>query len=183
MNPIFWTKNYGFYCMNKKHSYEERLLAVKKCLEGIPIKTVGRELGINHHCVAEWYSRYQLDGSEGLLKRPCKHANFAEKRKIVCEYAKKGVPLHQICAKHHVSQHAVKSWTRIFRQGGYEALRNIIPQGTNHKGMGRPKKKEPVTEIEKLQRENELLRAENAYLKKLRALMIEKESHAIKTKP
>ena len=42
--------------------------------------------------------------------------------------------------------------------------------------MGRPKKKEPMTELEKLQRENELLRAENAYLKKLRALMTEKAS-------
>ena len=91
--------------------------------------------------------------------------------------------MHQICAKHHVSQHAVKSWTRIFRQGGYEALHNIKPQGTGRKDMGRPKKKEPVTEIETLQRENELLHAENAYLKKLRALMIEKERHAIKTKP
>lgn len=169
--------------MYKKHSYAERLSAVKKCLEGIPFKTIGRQLGINPHYVAEWYSRYQLDGAEGLLKRPCKHANFAEKCKIVCEYAKKGVPLHQVCAKYHVSQYAVKSWTRIFRQGGYKALHNIKPQGTNHKGMGRPKKKEPVTELEKLQRENELLRAENAYLKKLRALMIEKERLAIKTKP
>ena len=49
--------------------------------------------------------------------------------------------------------------------------------------MGRPKKKEPVTELEKLQRENELLRAENAYLKKLKALMTERERLAKKTKP
>jgi hypothetical protein len=49
--------------------------------------------------------------------------------------------------------------------------------------MGRLKKKEPVTELEKLQRENELLRAENAYLKKLRALMTKKERLAKETKP
>ena len=49
--------------------------------------------------------------------------------------------------------------------------------------MGRPKKKEPMTELEKLQRENELLRAENAFLKKAKALMKERERLAAKTKP
>ena len=89
------------------------------------------------------------------------------------------------CIKGRPDKYATlrKEIARIFRQGGYEALHNIKPQGTGHKGMGRPRKKEPITELEKLQRENELLRAENAYLKKLRALMIEKERLAIKTKP
>jgi transposase len=40
--------------------------------------------------------------------------------------------------------------------------------------MGRPKKKLPETELEKLQEELRYLRAENAYLKKLRALVQER---------
>jgi len=160
--------------MYKKHSYEERLLAVKKCLEGIPPKTVGRQLGIHNSYVSEWLLLYKNEGAIGLRKRPTKRADFTEKCKIVCEYAEKGVPLHQICAKHHVSQNAVKSWTQIFRQGGYEALRDIKPQG-RPVNMGRPKKKEPQTELERLRYENEYLRAENALLKKVRALMEEKE--------
>jgi transposase len=40
--------------------------------------------------------------------------------------------------------------------------------------MGRPKKKVPQTELEKLQEELRYLRAENAYLKKLGALVEER---------
>ena len=169
--------------MYKKHTYEERLLAVEKCLSGIASKTVARQMGIEPNDVRVWFARYQAEGPIGLLKRPMKHADFAEKCKIVCEYAEKGVPLHKICAEYHVGRTAVQRWSAMYRKGGYDALRDIKPIGKGHLGMGRPKKKEPVTELEKLQRENELLRAENAYLKKLRALMTEKERLAKKTKP
>jgi transposase len=74
---------------------------------------------------------------------------------------------------------------QIYRRGGYEALRVIKSQGTSRKGMGRPKKKEPQTELERLRYENEYLRAEVALLKKVRALMEEKEKrlHEIGRKP
>ena len=171
--------------MYKKHSIKEKLLAVKKCLNGFPPFAVGREMGINDHYVSDWLLLYQKEGKAGLQKRPMKRANFEEKCKIVCEYAEKGVPLHRICAENHVSRSAVESWTRIYKKGGYEALRAIKPQGTGRKGMGRPKKKEPQTELERLRYENEYLRAEVALLKKVRALMEEKEKrlHEIGRKP
>ena len=168
-----------------KHSIEERLLAVQKCLDGQTPFSVGREMGIDDHHVSEWLLRYQQEGIVGLQKIPMRRANFETKCKIVCEFAEKGVPLRKICAEYHVSRYAVQSWTRIYRQGGYEALRDIKPQGTGRKGMGRPKKKEPQTELERLRYENEYLRAENALLKKVRALMEEKEKrlHEIGRKP
>ena len=171
--------------MYKKHSYEERLLAVQKCLEGQAPEAVGHQMHIDPHDVREWLLRYEFEGISGLEKRPMKHAEFAEKCKIVCEYAEKGVPLHRISATYHVSQYAVKSWTRIYRKGGYDALRNIKPQGKGRLGMGRPKKQEPQTELERLRYENEYLRAENALLKKVRALMEEREKrlHEIGRKP
>ena len=75
--------------MYKKHTYEERLLAVEKCLSGIAPKTVARQMGIEPNDVRVWFARYQAEGPIGLLKRPMKHADFAEKCKIVCEYAEK----------------------------------------------------------------------------------------------
>ena len=177
-----------------KHSIEERLLAVQKCLEGYAPKAVGRQIGIEDTELSVWLSRYQLEGVAGLRKLPIKRANFETKCKIVCEFAEKGVPLRKICAEvplrkicaeYHVSRYAVQSWTRIYRQGGYEALRAIKPQGTGRKGMGRRKKQEPQTELERLRYENEYLRAEVALLKKVRALMEEKEKrlHEIGRKP
>ena len=168
-----------------KHSTEERLLAVQKCLKGYAPKAVGRELGLDEHHVREWLLRYEQEGIVGLQKGPMKRADFAEKCKIVCEFAVKGVPLHRICAENHVSRSAVERWIRIYKKGGYEALRAIKPQGTGRKGMGRPKKQKPQTELERLRYENEYLRAEVALLKKVRALMEEKEKrlHEIGRKP
>ena len=170
--------------MLKKHPYEERLLAVKLCLGGRPLKSVARQLGINKDYISEWLLRYKREGESGLQKHPVKRADFAEKCKIVCEFVEKGVPLHKICAAHQVSRSALKAWIRIYRKGGYEALRDIKPQG-RPKNMGRPKKKEPQTELERLRYENEYLRAEVALLKKVRALVEEREKrlHEIGRKP
>ena len=166
--------------MCKKHPIEERLLAVQKCLEGYAPWGVGRMLGIREHYVSEWLDRYRENGIAGLQKRPNKHADFAEKCEIVCEYAEKHVPLHRVCAEHHVSQSTVSRWTATYRKGGYDALREIKPHGRPKK-MGRPKKQEPQTELERLRYEVEYLRAENALLKKVRALMDEKEKRLHET--
>ena len=165
-----------------KHSYETRLLAVRKCLSGQAPHAVGRQLGIADDYVSEWLNLYKLEGESGLQKRPMKRANFEEKCKIVCEIDKKHVPLHVASAKYRVARSTLRCWRHIVRKDGYEALREV-KYGRKYASMGRPKKKEPVTELEKLQRENELLRAENAYLKKLRALVTERERLSKKTKP
>ena len=161
--------------MYKKHSLEERLLAVQKCLDGYPPYHVGREMGINESCISEWVLCYNKDGIEGLQKRPNKRTNFEEKCKLVYMFVEKGISLHRISAEHSVSQSALSSWIRIYRKGGYDALRTIKSPGRSRKDMVRPKKQVPQTELERLRYENEWLRAENALLKKVRALMEEKE--------
>ena len=60
-------------------------------------------------------------------------------------------------------------------------MRNIRPPGKGRKGMGRPKKQEPQTELERLRYENEYLRAEVALLKKVRALVEEREKRLHET--
>ena len=72
-----------------KHSYEKRLLAIKKCLKGFPPDSVGRELGIHPSHVTTWFECYLRDGIAGLRRQPIKHADFDEKCKIVCEFAEK----------------------------------------------------------------------------------------------
>ena len=171
--------------MYRKHPFKERLYAVQKCLAGFSKQAVAHELNADDHEVSLWLARYEKDGSAGLQKKSMKRTNFAEKCKIVCEFVEKGVPLHQICAEHHISRYSIQSWLRVYRAGGYEALHEIKPQGTGRKGMGRPKKQEPQTELERLRYENEYLRAEVALLKKVRALVEEREKrlHEIGRKP
>ena len=58
----------------------------------------------------------------------------------------------------------LKTWVRIYRREGEDGLRS--------KRRGRPPRAvgKQLTEVQKLERENERLRAEVAYLKKVRAL-------------
>ena len=164
-----------------KHSIEDRLLAVQKCLEGQAPYAVGQELKIDEHAVKAWLERYKLKGEAGLRKTTKKRVSFAKKCKIVCEYAEKGVPLSQIYAKYNVSCGIVKTWTRAYRKGGYEVLRDKPRKPSSIIIMGRPKKQQPQTELERLRYENEYLRAEVALLKKVKALMEEKEKRLRET--
>ena len=166
-----------------EHSLEEKLQAIKMCRRGKPTSLVAKQLGFSKNVVTVWLEQYKQYGAAGLERLPynCRY-NFEEKCQIICEIEKKHIPLHVVSAKYRVSRSTLHSWVSLVREKGYDALRDV-KYGRKYIIMGRPKKKEPVTELEKLQRENELLRAENAYLKKLKALMTERERLAKKTKP
>ena len=165
------------------HSLEEKLDVIKMHEDGAGIKRIARRLGLSKSLITLWLEQYKQHGVAGLQRLPynCRY-NFEEKCQIVCEIDKKHVPLHIASAKYRVARSTLRCWRHIAHRDGYDALREV-KYGRKYASMGRPKKKEPVTELEKLQLENKLLRAENAYLKKLKALMTEKERLAKKTKP
>ena len=165
------------------HSLEEKLDVIKMHEDGAGIKRIAKRLGLSKSLITLWLEQYKQHGKDGFMRLPynCRY-NFEEKCQIICEIEEKHVPLHVVSAKYRVARSTLHCWIGIVRKHGYEALREV-KYGRKYASMGRPKKKEPVTELEKLQRENELLRAENAYLKKLRALMTEKDRLSIKTKP
>ena len=165
------------------HSLEEKLDVIKMHEDGAGIKRIAKRLGLSKSLITLWLEQYKQHGKDGFMRLPynCRY-NFEEKCQIICEIEEKHVPLHVVSAKYRVARSTLRCWRYIVHKNGYEALREV-KYGRKYASMGRPKKKEPVTELEKLQRENELLRAENAYLKKLKALMTERERLAKKTKP
>ena len=67
-------------------------------------------------------------------------------------------------------------WLKIYRSEGLSGLERIKKQG-GQPGMGRPKKNsKPLTELEMLRKENLELKTENALLKKVRALVEERNA-------
>ena len=87
-----------------------------------------------------------------------------------------GVSLVQASIKYGVSANRLSIWLKTYRQGGIAAL-SITKKRGRPPGMGRPKKvQKPETELERLRRENQELKTEVALLKKVKALVEERES-------
>jgi transposase len=106
---------------------------------------------------------------------------------VVREVESKRLSLQQASERYGVSVSAIKSWIKIARSEGYAELYFHQRRTGLLRDMGRPKKKtlEQMTELERLQYENEMLRIENALLKKVKALVEEREArlYAIGHKP
>ena len=93
------------------------------------------------------------------------------KQMVVETMRKEKLSQYQVSDRFHVSRHAVQQWERVYLEEGPEGL---YIERRGRKSTGRPKKLKPEVE-EDLIAEVQRLRAENAYLKKLRALVLEEE--------
>jgi transposase len=126
--------------------------------------------------ILEWVSKYDLYGECGLQKQPNIRATPELKEKVVRLVIEKSVPLPQVVLQYGVSKSALESWVRLVRANDDNALYQQKKRRRPSTSMGRLKKQEPETELEILQIENARLRAENALLKKVKALVEEREA-------
>ena len=133
---------------------------------------------VRDHYLYILFGRYEKYGMDGLEKFKERRITDTLKQSVIEEYEKDCLPLWRICVEYDVSFASVCRWVRQYKHGGYEELLRHGPRGRPRKDMGRPKKKEkePETELEKLQARVRWLEAENALLKKAKALMEEEES-------
>ena len=158
---------------NRKHSLSEKLKVVELYCSGCGSTTISNKLGIHCSIVNNWLRIYQTNGVLALEKGKSSLLSLELKQEAVKDVLEKSLSFESVALKYHMSKSAVYSWTQQVKSHGYESL-SQIKRGRPPKDMGRPKKKLPETEFEKLQEELLYLRAENAYLKKLRALVQER---------
>ena len=146
---------------------------------GFSVKYIKTHFGINHQLLEYLWARYQSEGPSGLVKKQNIKADYAFKLQVVRDIEENHLTLVDASLKYNVSDSQIRVWKRIAKTQGYEALAIIRPRGRPPKNdMGRPKKKKPeeMTELERLRYENECLRAENALLKKVTALVEAREA-------
>ena len=175
--------------MKRKFSLEEKLAFISLVEQGQSARSVSDRFHLGHHILFEWLAAYRDFGIDGLKpkgKRP-RRLSYEEKCKIIREYQESELTLYQLSAKYKVSSSQLGNWVRLAENEGFEAL---IPKklGRPKTGMVRTKrlpKEEYEKENERLRKENERLRLENLLLKKVRALVEEREAQnrAIGRKP
>lgn len=147
-------------------SHSDAVSAVELFEQGFTAKSVALALDLAGAPVQMLYQRWQLRGSGALVTRDRKQYDVETKLQIVLRHTK-GESGRALAEEFGLpSPSTVANWTSIFRRDG--------PDGLRPKRRGRPPTTRgddrPETEAEALRRENERLRAEVAYLGKLRAL-------------
>jgi len=167
------------YKKRKKHGYAERLKYMHMLENGCSIEYIHKNHGIGKGLLGQLWARYQSEGPSGLLKKQNVKADYAFKVNVVRDIEENHLTLVDASLKYNVSTSRINVWQRIVRTQGYDALAITRPRGRPPKNdMGRPRKKKPeeMTELERLRYENECLRAENALLKKVKALVEAREA-------
>lgn len=142
--------------------------------------------GVSESLLDRWSFIYRQLGCKGLESKQHQSFSAAFKLKVLRAIEKQGLSLSQACIKFSIGSDAsILTWQRQWKEFGMEGLVNK-PKG--RKPMDKPKYakklkfKHPLTREQELLLELESLRAENAYLKKLQAL-IQAEEEANKRKP
>ena len=175
--------------MKKEFSLEEKMSAIGFVFQGESARSVSRRLHLGHHILYEWIESYKLLGIEGLKFKPKKkkRLSYEEKCKIVREYQESELTLCQLSAKYDIASSALACWVRLAEREGFKALapRKLGRPKTGRNMTKRLSKEEYEKENERLRKENERLRLENLLLKKVRALVEEREAQnrAIGRKP
>ena len=163
----------------KKHGYAERLKYMHMLENGCSKNYIHTHYGIDDALLGHLWTRYQSEGPSGLLKKRNVKADYAFKLQVVRDIEENHLTLVEASLKYNVSSSQIRVWQKIARTQGYDALAITGPRGRPPKNdMGRPRKKKPeeMTELERLRYENECLRAENALLKKVKALVEAREA-------
>ena len=166
----------------EKYKTEFKLKVVKSFLAGEGgAKLLARQWSVPEEKIRTWVSHYRLHGLDRL--RPKRSAYSAQfKLQVLSHQDREQLSSRQVAAVYDIrNPNQVVVWRRNLDEGGVEALGN--------RKQGRPDMKSerrcpapPTTVVtdsaQALREENERLRAEVAYLKKLQALIRAKRSVA-----
>ena len=157
--------------MSRKIKYDysfKRAVVAEVVKKGLSCYAAGSRYELDITMVREWVRFYKTHGSKGLKSIKNKYSPKFKIR-VVLEMKEKSLSFRETCVRFKIpAKGTLKKWVEIYDQKGPEGL--SIENRGRHKLMPR-KPKKPMTREEQLLDELADLKAENAYLKKLHALV------------
>ncbi len=166
----------------KKYQTDFKLKVVKSFMAGDGgAKLLARQWSVPEEKIRTWVSHYRLHGIDGLRpKRSTYSAQF--KLQVLSHQDREQLSSRQVAAIYDIrNPNQVVVWRRNLDQGRLQAIENEKEERPKMKLEGRceaPSNKVAAEAAQTLREENERLRAEVAYLKKLQALIRSKRSAA-----
>jgi transposase len=179
---------FGVFFMTK-HSEHLKLKLVRQYESGAGgMRTIAQRSGVSYTVLRRWIAAYEEHGRDGLRKK-YSHYDAQFRLCVLSHMWRENLSYRQTAAVFDIRAHeAIGQWERQYHAGGVDALAPR-PRGRRPKTMTRPDHDKPTEGSapdertrEQLLKENEYLRAEVAYLKKLDALLQAKKQAAQKKK-
>jgi len=166
-----------------KYTDDFKLKVVLAYLNGTGgVKTIAREHGVERGAVQKWIASYRVHGAEGLRKK-FSHYSAEFKLSVLRHMWDNELSCRETAAVFDLrNPSCLTDWERRYRRGGIEVLKPR--QRGRPKAMPEPEIKPPPSPEEDKRSREELLselkylRMENAYLKKVKALVQAKEAPA-----
>lgn len=161
---------------NKRNRFniEEKERIVQAILNGMETyHSAGVKQNTSHRLISLWVDSYKVHGRSGLSFKNGLSYSGELKLELLQEMRSEGLSLHQLSVKYLISPSVLSTWKRKYEEGGIAALFMDKRKGRPPKAKDKQRtaQKSSLGNEEKLIKENELLRAENDYLKKLQALI------------
>lgn len=140
--------------------------------------------------IRNWVSNYKKYGVEGLARKKNNEIYSVQFKLDVLNFRKRtGASLTETALHFGLTNPPmISSWNKKFLEGGAEALDQpkgrpaMSDKAKNVKRSTQPAPQDTGTREQKLERENELLRLEVAYLKKLKAFQMDPDGYLEKHK-
>lgn len=165
----------------EKYKTEFKLQVVTSFLRGDGgAKLLARRWSVPEEKIRTWVSQYRLHGIDGL--RPKRSAYSPEfKQQVLSHQDREQLSSRRVAAIYDIrNPNQVVVWRRSLTQGSSEGLENTMPtpERKPERHCSAPPQTAILESTDALREENERLRAEVAYLKKVYALIRAKRSVA-----